>query len=56
MGTSTQNQRIKRLWRDVFRVVSHIFYYTFQSMEEAGILESCNTLLCLLFTLPSSLE
>ena len=44
VGTSTQNQRIERLWRDVFRVVTHIFYYTFQSMEEAGILERSNTL------------
>lgn len=43
-GTSTQNQRIERLWRDVFHVVTHIFYYTFQSMEEAGILERSNTL------------
>ena len=25
MGTSTQNQRIERLWRDVFRVVTHMF-------------------------------
>lgn len=44
MGTSTQNQRIERLWRDVFRVVTRILYYTFQSMEEAGILERSNTL------------
>ena len=29
VGSSTQNQRIERLWRDVFRTVSHIFYYTF---------------------------
>ena len=28
----------------VFHVVTHIFYYTFQSMEEAGILERSNTL------------
>ena len=38
-GSSTQNQRIERLWRDVFRAVTHMFYYTFQSMEEAGILD-----------------
>lgn len=44
MGTSTQNQRIERLWRDVFRVVTRILYYTFQSMEEASILERSNTL------------
>jgi len=41
-GTSTQNQRVERLWRDVFRAVTHMFYYTFQSMEEAGILDRNN--------------
>ena len=44
VGSSTQNQRIERLWRDVFRVVTHIFYYTFHSMEEAGILDRNNVL------------
>jgi len=37
--TPTQNQRIERLWRGVFRVVTHMFYNTFQSLEEAGLLE-----------------
>ena len=41
-GTSTHNQRIKRLWRDVFRCVAHIFYYTFQVMEENGLLNMDN--------------
>ena len=35
VGSSTHNQRIERLWRDVFRCVAHIFYYTFQAMEES---------------------
>lgn len=43
-GSSTQNQRIKCLWRDVFRAVTQMFYYTFQSMEEAGILDRNNDL------------
>ena len=38
-GTSTHNQRIERLWRDVFRVVCVNYYYLFQSMEERGILD-----------------
>ncbi|KAJ7318915.1 hypothetical protein OS493_036906 [Desmophyllum pertusum] len=38
VGSSTHNQRIERLWRDVFRCVAHIFYYTFQAMEESGLL------------------
>ena len=38
VGSSTRYQRIERLWRDVFRCVAHIFYYTFQAMEESGLL------------------
>lgn len=26
-GPSTHNQRIERLWRDVFRCVVHLYYY-----------------------------
>jgi hypothetical protein len=37
-GPSTHNQRIERLWRDVFRCVCHIYYYTFYAMESTGIL------------------
>ena len=33
-GTSTQNQRIERLWRDVFRCVCSTYYYTFQAMVD----------------------
>lgn len=38
-GASTSNQRIERLWRDVYRCVSHFFYYTFYAMEQTGILD-----------------
>ena len=38
-GTSVHNQRIERLWRDVFCYVCHIFYYTFKAMEEFRILQ-----------------
>jgi hypothetical protein len=44
VGSSTQNQRIERLWRDLFRCVCSTFYYTFIAMEEAGILDRNNTL------------
>ena len=37
-GSSHRNQRIERLWRDVFRCVCSFFYYTFYSMELWGIL------------------
>ena len=37
-GLSTHNQRIERLWRDVFRCVLHYFYYVFYAMEDAQIL------------------
>ncbi|XP_031554524.1 uncharacterized protein LOC116291493 [Actinia tenebrosa] len=41
-GPSTHNQRIERLWRDVFRCVLHHFYYVFYAMEDSGILNVMN--------------
>ncbi|XP_066936550.1 uncharacterized protein [Clytia hemisphaerica] len=41
-GTSQQNQRIERLWRDVFRCVCCTFYYLFQNMESDGLLDRNN--------------
>ena len=41
-GPSTHNQRIERLWRDVFRCVCMSYYYTFYAMESSGILDPCN--------------
>jgi len=38
-GSSTHNQRIERLWRDVFRCVCVAFYYTFYAMEQCGLLD-----------------
>ena len=38
-GSSTSNQRIERLWRDVFRCVCHFFYFLFYAMEQTGILD-----------------
>lgn len=38
-GSSTRNQRIERLWRDVFRCCCHAFYYTFYAMEQTGVLD-----------------
>ena len=41
-GKSTHNQRIERLWRDVFTGVLSYFYKLFYSMEEEGILDPLN--------------
>ncbi len=38
-GQSTHNQRIERLWRDVFRCVCTTFHTLFYTMEAAGILD-----------------
>ena len=38
-GTLVHNRRIKRLWRDAFCSVCHTCYYTFQAMEESGLLQ-----------------
>ena len=37
-GPSTRNQRIERLWREVFRCDLHFFYYVFYAMEDTGLL------------------
>ena len=37
-GNSTHNQRIERLWRDVFRCVTSTFYTLFYLMEEVWTL------------------
>ena len=41
-GPSTRNQRIERLWREVFRCVCHFFYYVFYAMEDTGLLRIDN--------------
>lgn len=38
VGSSTQNQRIECLWRDVFRCVTAMFYYIFHGLVQRGIL------------------
>ena len=41
-GRSVHNQRIERLWRDVFSGCISLFYHLFYSLEDAGILEPSN--------------
>ena len=43
-GKSCHNQRIERLWRDVFHGCTFIFYYVFWFLEENGYLEIDNEL------------
>lgn len=42
VGSSVHNERIERLWRDVFRCVCSVFYTTFKQMEEDGELDPMN--------------
>ena len=44
VGSSTHNERIERLWRDVHRCVSVLFGDLFRRMEEEGILGCLNEL------------
>lgn len=37
-GCSTRNQRIERLWRDVYRCVASTYHELFHSMEAIGVL------------------
>ena len=38
-GRSVHNQRIERLWRDLFLGCTYVFYYLFYSMENFGVLD-----------------
>ena len=42
VGSSTHNERIERLWRDVFRCVGSVFYSTFRQLEEDEKLDPLN--------------
>ena len=39
VGASVHNQRIERLWRDVFMAVSQLYYRLFYHMESTGLLD-----------------
>ncbi|KAL0159163.1 hypothetical protein M9458_042888, partial [Cirrhinus mrigala] len=41
-GESVHNQRIERLWRDVFLHVLHSFYSMFYSLEDSELLDPSN--------------
>ena len=42
IGSSVHNERIERLWRDVHRCVSVLFYDLFYSLEREGKLNPLN--------------
>ena len=41
-GSSTHNQRIERLWRDLHRCVTQLFYRLFYHLENIGLLDPLN--------------
>lgn len=41
-GSSVHNQRIERLWRDMHRCVTVLYYRLFYFMEQQGILDPLN--------------
>lgn len=41
-GQSVHNQRIERLWRDVFNACTMLYYHLFYHMEDIGILDIDN--------------
>lgn len=43
-GSSTHNERIERLWRDLMRCVITLYYDTFKSLEESGKLDPLNNI------------
>ena len=42
LGKSIHNQRIERLWRDVFQGCTGVFYDLFYEMERCGLLDPNN--------------
>ena len=42
-GCSTHNQRIERLWRDLYRCVCSLFHSLFYYMEAIGVLDPTNS-------------
>ena len=54
-GSSTHNQRIERLWRDVFRCVCALFYSLFYMLEDSGLLSPNDDvdLFCLHYVFPT---
>ena len=41
-GRSVHNQRIERLWRDLFAGCTYTYYYLFFALEDSGILDPSN--------------
>ena len=39
VGSSVHNQRIERLWRDLFMAVLQLYYRLFYHLEELGLLD-----------------
>ncbi|XP_034023532.1 uncharacterized protein LOC117507858 [Thalassophryne amazonica] len=50
-GKNVRNQRIERLWRDVWKAVSHAYYDLLRSLEADGLLDptNCTHLFCARF-------
>ena len=43
VGSSVHNQRIERLWRDMHRCVTSVYYHLFYYMEQNGLLNPIDT-------------
>jgi len=47
-GRSVHDQRIERLWHDLFEGETYIYYYLFYYLEDNGLLEPTNQLIIII--------
>lgn len=48
-GQSVHNQRIERLWRDMYNLVTYLFYNLFYHLEVCGVLSPGNVFIIFLY-------
>ena len=56
VGKSVHNQRVERLWRDVFEGVLMLYYNLFYYMENIEMLNPSDDIACIMFLSLASIK